>query len=131
MAEPTTPPAPPPVVPKMITWTGEDDLHFINQVAEDGVTIERIPTSGPSFLMWNKVRFDKDKPKLIDPAQATTADERATFVHILTKLAKITTTRFTVEDVKKGSLPAEEPGEEEAEEEEAEVTHHKRGKSRR
>lgn len=40
---------------KAITWLGEDVEH------EDGGV-----TPGPSFNVWGSIRFDKDKPVLID-----------------------------------------------------------------
>jgi hypothetical protein len=109
MAEPTKAAAAPaePLDAKFVTWTGEDDLHYINQVGEDGITIEKVQTSGPSFLLWNKIRFDKDKPVLIDPSQAKTADEKTMYNHILKKTPNMA--RFTVEDAQtKGRTPGDD-----------------------
>lgn len=139
MAEETKPAAAPaaPIVPKMVTWQGEDDAHFINQVAEDG-TVEKVETSGPSFCTWNGIRFDKDKPKLIDPEQATTPEERNQMIHILAKLAKVKT-RFKLEDVKgakQEAKPAEEEVYDDSDEDDEEIetasrsSTHKRGKRR-
>lgn len=40
-----------------VIWKGEDDLHFA--LDEKG---EKIPAAGPSFTMWNGVKFEKGKP---------------------------------------------------------------------
>jgi hypothetical protein len=87
---------------KYVTWKGEDDAHYMMEVGEDGKT-EKVPTPGPSFNLWGsgnvKVRFDKDKPKLIDPAQAVSHEERALFEHILKKAPNMGV--FEVTDVEK------------------------------
>lgn len=81
----------------MVTWLGEDDQHFEIITNPDGSEMQR-PVPGPSFNYWGHVRFDKDKPTLIDPSSAKGAHEKVVLDQIILKTPKMTK-RFKVEPV--------------------------------
>ena len=64
-------------MPKMmVTWLGEDELHSALQQDMNGEYTEQ-PVPGPSFNRWGDIRFDKDKPVLIDTdAPGISADKK-------------------------------------------------------
>lgn len=101
---------------KLLTWLGDDDDHYQMTENEKGEP-ETMPAPGPSFMYWARVRFDKDKPVLIDPAQAPTPELKLTFEHFLKKAPHMV--RFKVEDVDEAA--AEEGDDEESK---AKRSHH-------
>ncbi len=109
MADATTPKPVEKPVPKLVTWLGEEDQHYTLQEGEDG-DMERQPAAGPSFMYWARVRFDKDKPVLIDPDQAPSPDLKLVYEHILKKAPNMPTS-FKVGDVEEYDT-SEEDGEE-------------------
>jgi hypothetical protein len=70
---------------KFVTWLGNDELHYTESEDENGI-VEKSPSPGPSFMFWDRIRFDKDKPVLIDPDQEGIPPTlKETFKHILAK----------------------------------------------
>jgi hypothetical protein len=71
---------------KFVTWLGED--HPLLAENENGET-ESSEAPGPSFMFWDRVRFDRYKPVWIDPDQEGLSPIlKNTFTHILAKAAK-------------------------------------------
>lgn len=107
-------------VAKLVTWSGDDDDHHQMTENEKGEP-EQMPAPGPSFMHWARVRFDKDKPVLIDPAQAPTPELKLVYEHILKKAPHMV--RFKVEDVGEEAT-AEDGDSGEDEEGKAKRSHH-------
>jgi hypothetical protein len=86
-------------MPKMLlTWLGEDELHFETLFDKDGKETRR-PAPGPSFTYWGDIRFDKDKAVLVDSdAPGLSADGKLLVDNIL-KRAPNMKKRFKVEPV--------------------------------
>ena len=100
---------------KYVMWKGEDELHYMMEVGENGQT-EKVATPGPSFNLWGsgavKVRFDKDKPVLIDPTKAVSHEEQKLLEHILKKAPNMGTFEVTdVEEPKAFNSDDSEPAE--------------------
>jgi hypothetical protein len=87
----------------MVTWLGEDDQHFEILYDENGREQERRPVPGPSFTYMgagpNAIRFDKDKPVLIDSEAAGLSADRKLLVDNILKRAPSMKARFKVEPV--------------------------------
>lgn len=81
----------------MVTWLGEDEEHFEITNDPQGNEIKR-PAPGPSFNYWGHVRFDKDKPVLIDTSMAKGEHEKMVLDQIVLKAPKMLK-RFRVEPV--------------------------------
>jgi hypothetical protein len=81
---------------RMVTWLGHDDQYYALDTNEKG-DVERNPAPGPSFLIWNKVRFDKNVPKLLDPDEYPEALQNRAVVHMLSKMPNMS--EFVLEEV--------------------------------
>ena len=81
----------------MVTWLGEDELHSSLQQDSNGVYSEQ-PVPGPSFNRWGDIRFDKDKPVLIDTDAPGVSAERKLLLDNIVKRAP-NMKRYKVEPV--------------------------------
>jgi len=88
---------------QMVTWLGEDEAHFEILYDDSGKEQERRPVPGPSFTYMgagpDAIRFDKDKPVLIDTDAPGMSAERRLLVENIAKRAPNMKARFKVEPV--------------------------------
>jgi hypothetical protein len=82
----------------MVTWLGDDEGHYVINTDRDGNEYKQ-PVPGPSFNYWGSIRFDKDKPTLVDSEAPGMDAEKKMLVDNIIKRAPNMKGRFKTEPV--------------------------------